>query len=68
MLGHSILFGKCRTIFLKDKFDLLIPASITIDNFFISYDDYVITAAFAKNKETSLYILFDCKGKILGIT
>ncbi|CAD8186936.1 unnamed protein product [Paramecium pentaurelia] len=68
MLGHSILFGKCRTIFLKDKYDLLIPASITIDNFFISYDDYVITAAFAKNKETSLYILFDCKGKILGVT
>ncbi|CAD8186524.1 unnamed protein product [Paramecium octaurelia] len=67
-LGHSILFGKCRTIFLKDKYDLLIPASITIDNFFISYDDYVITAAFAKNKETSLYILFDCKGKILGVT
>ncbi|CAD8101093.1 unnamed protein product [Paramecium sonneborni] len=67
-IGHSILFGKCRTIFLKDKYDLLIPASITIDNFFISYDDYVITAAFAKNKETSLYILFDCKGKILGVT
>ncbi|CAK89742.1 unnamed protein product (macronuclear) [Paramecium tetraurelia] len=68
ILGHSILFGKCRTIFLKDKYDLLIPASITIDNFFISYDDYVITAAFAKNKETSLYILFDSKGKILGVT
>ncbi|CAD8181342.1 unnamed protein product [Paramecium pentaurelia] len=68
IIGHSILFGKCRTIFLKDKYDLLIPASITIDNFFITYDDYVITAAFAKNKETSLYILFDCKGKILGVT
>ncbi|CAD8049466.1 unnamed protein product [Paramecium sonneborni] len=66
-LGHSILFGKSRTIFLKGKSNFFIPADITIDNFFISYDDYVITAAFSKTKEKCLFMLFDHKGKILGV-
>ncbi|CAD8050742.1 unnamed protein product [Paramecium sonneborni] len=66
-LGHSILFGKSRTIFLKGKSNFFIPADITIDNFFISYDDYVITAAFSKTKEKCLFMLFDHKGRILGV-
>ncbi|CAD8148989.1 unnamed protein product [Paramecium pentaurelia] len=65
-LGHSILFGKSRTVFLKGKNNFFIPADITIDNFFISYDDYIITAAFSKTKEKCLFLLFDSKGKILG--
>ncbi|CAD8141741.1 unnamed protein product [Paramecium octaurelia] len=65
-LGHSILFGKSRTVFLKGKNNFLIPADITIDNFFISYDDYIITAAFSKTKEKCLFLYFDSKGKILG--
>lgn len=66
-LGHSILFGKSRTVFLKGKNNFYIPADITIDNFFISYDDYVITAAFSKTKEKCLFMLFDHKGRILGV-
>lgn len=60
------MFGKSRTVFLKGKNNFFIPADITIDNFFISYDDYIITAAFSKTKEKCLFLLFDSKGKILG--
>ena len=54
-------------MFLKGKNNFFIPADITIDNFFITYDDYIITAAFAKTKEKCLFLLFDSKGKILGV-
>jgi hypothetical protein len=52
---------------LKGKNNFYILADITIDNFFISYDDYIITAAFSKAKEKCLFMLFDSKGKILGV-
>lgn len=57
--GCSDLFDLSRTIFLCDKENLLIPAEIRIDNFTVVDDDYVITAGFSKNKENSLFLLFD---------
>jgi hypothetical protein len=61
------LFYQTKVVFLLNKKGYSVAVNLKIDNFFEQIDDYVITASLSKIKESSNLLLFDGRGKIIGI-
>ncbi|KAM3136371.1 hypothetical protein pb186bvf_011506 [Paramecium bursaria] len=67
-IGISDRFITSRAVYIKKQNGFLMAANIRINNFFMSKDDYILSASFNKIKEGCDYFLFSQKGKIIGIT
>jgi hypothetical protein len=67
-IGTSDRFTSPRLIFILNKKGFVFPVNIKLENFFEQKDDYVLTASFSKVRESSEFIVFNQKGKILALT
>jgi hypothetical protein len=66
--GYSKLFYVAQEVMFINKEGFLKAGNLLLANLFDNVEDYVMTGALMKVKESTDFILFDSAGKILGIS
>ncbi|CAD8187135.1 unnamed protein product [Paramecium octaurelia] len=66
--GYSLLIEHSKEVYVKMKNNFIQAANISLLHMFENDSDYIITGALQKVKQSYDFLIFDRRGKILGIS
>ncbi|CAD8187920.1 unnamed protein product [Paramecium octaurelia] len=66
--GYSLLIEHSKEVYVKMKSNFIQAANISLLHMFENDSDYIITGALQKVKQSYDFMIFDRRGKILGVS